>query len=164
MRDLAIVSKPHQLRILRSDLRSYRRAPAAEQLFVVVLDYTSLEDCDWQAALLPHLSWAYVERAAACLVQVGSANARNQFRADPVAARNLLSPSFGAALEEQHGAATPLAHGLELAGRAIRAGLEHGRGRAQRARLVVLTDGRGNVRLEASHAGTPPRVTDSSSG
>jgi magnesium chelatase subunit D len=173
VRDLALVStlleaakfrklrpprpdRPRQLRILRSDLRSYRRAPAPQQLFVLVLDYTSLAECDWQEALLPHLSWAYVERAAVCLVQIGSARATNPFRAEPLVARNLLSPQLGAALDEHPGAATPLAHGLELAGRAVRAGLEHGRGKAQHARMVVLTDARGNVPLAASHAGTPP--------
>ena len=53
-------------------------------------------------------------------------------------------------LEGEAGAATPLAHGLDLAARTARASLQHGRNQVVRVRLVVLTDGRGNIPLQAS--------------
>jgi magnesium chelatase subunit D len=122
-------------------------------MLLLVLDYTCLNDCEWEAALLSHLSWAYVERASVCLVQVGAASARHYLRAEQVFARNLLSLRLRAALRDGGGTATPLAHGLDLAVRTLRSAMEHGRGRLQRARVVVLSDGRGNVPLVASRAG-----------
>ena len=56
--------------ILPTDLRSYRRAPVAEQMLMMVLDYTCLRDRNWQESLLPYLTWAYVERACISLIQV----------------------------------------------------------------------------------------------
>jgi magnesium chelatase subunit D len=142
-----------ELQFARTDLRSYRREHLPEQLLVLVLDYTCLHARDWQEALLPHLSWAYVERASICLVQVGVRSARNQLRAQTVVARRLLSPDLRTAFQSPPGVATPLAHGLELAERFLRTALQHGRATIQKARLVVLSDGRGNVPLDASHAG-----------
>lgn len=142
-----------RLRFGRSDLRAYRRAPHPEHLLVLLLDYTSLRGCDWESALLPHLSWAYVARASVGLVQVGARSAREPLRAELLTARRLLDPRLDAALQAEPGAATPLAHGLELAARLLLVTLQHGRTSARSARLVVLSDGRGNVPLKASHNG-----------
>jgi magnesium chelatase subunit D len=46
-----------------------------------------------------------------------------------------------------------LAHGLELALQTLRHALQHGRSKVKQAVLVVITDGRGNVPLEASRVG-----------
>ena len=140
-------------RMSRSDLRSYRRAPVPEQMLMLVLDYTCLGDCEWEEALWPHLRWAYVTRSSVTIVQVGAAQAKgNGLRAEMVSARNLLSPRIREALAGAAGNATPLAHGFDMAARTLRAALQHGRGRIQRVRLVVLTDGRGNIPLSASRA------------
>jgi magnesium chelatase subunit D len=71
-------------------------------------------------------------------------------QADRILARNLLVPQLDAALDDGPGFATPLAHGLDLALHTLLHALQHGRGSIDRARLVVLTDGRGNVPLDAS--------------
>ena len=143
-------------RITRADLRSHRRAPWPDRILVLVVDSTCLGGRDWEAALLPFLRWAYVERARISLVQVGGPRAREPMRAEQVDGRNLLNPRLGRALDDlglPGGTATPLAHGLDLAARPLRGALQHGRAAAREARLVVLSDGRGNVPLAASRAG-----------
>jgi magnesium chelatase subunit D len=139
-----------------TDLHSYRRAPVAEQMLMLVLDHTCLLDCNWQEELLPYLNWAYVERASVCLIQVGAAEASHELRACQVMAQNILVPSISAGIEAESGKATPLAHGLDLALQTLRHALQHGRSRVQQAVLVVISDGRGNVPLSASRLG---RVT-----
>lgn len=141
-----------------ADLRSYRRATVPEQMLLILLDYTACKDRDWQAALLPHLRWAYTVRANVCLIQVGSARARHDLRAERLLASTILSPPLASALAAGPGQATPLAHGLDMALQTLRHALQHGRNALQRARLVVITDGRGNVPLAASRSGeiTPP--------
>ncbi|OKH42655.1 hypothetical protein FACHB389_00370 [Nostoc calcicola FACHB-389] len=133
-----------------TDFYSYRRSPVAEQMLMLVLDYTSLKDCDWQEQLLPYLSWAYVERASVCLIQVGAANASNLLQAERIMAHNILVPRINAGLEAGRGKATPLAHGLQLGLQTLRHALQHGRSAVQEAVLVVISDGRGNVPLDGS--------------
>lgn len=151
-------AKPGEFRMERGDLRAYRRAPVPQQTFVGLIDYTSVEDTQWEDALLPHLSWAYTSRATVSLILVGAASAGDPLRAGQVVARSLLSPAVTAALSDVPGSATPLAHGLHLALQSLRSALERGRSRALQARFVMLSDGRGNVPLEASHHGriAPP--------
>ncbi|HEY9830845.1 MAG TPA: hypothetical protein V6D26_09705 [Stenomitos sp.] len=154
--------KTGQLLILPTDLRTYRRSPVPEQMLVILLDYTCLSRVShpttsasraWEDVLFPHLKWAYVERASVCLIQVGSGNARHELRAECLTAQSMLVPQLGAALEAKSGKATPLAHGLDLALQTLRHALQHGRNTVQYARFVVLSDGRGNVPLEASRSG-----------
>lgn len=141
--------------VLRSlDLRRYRRAAVPEQMLMLVLDHTCLRDCQWQVVLLPYLQWAYVERASVCLVQVGTVT--QNLQAQKVMAQSVLVPRFQAALESGGGMATPLAHGLDLALQTLRHALQHGHSVVQRAMLVVLSDGRGNVPLEASQTNQKP--------
>jgi magnesium chelatase subunit D len=142
-----------QIRVTPDDLRGYRRIPLPQQVLAVLLDYTSLADSHWQAALVPHLEWAYVARASVCLVQVGARGAPDPLRATQVTARNLLDPRIRAAFDEGAGTATPLAHGLDLAARMLRRAFHQGRARIRGGVLVVVTDGRGNVPLEASLTG-----------
>jgi len=139
--------------LTRADLHSHRRVPVPDHMLLVVLDYTSLEGRAWEDALKPHVRWAYVKRARVGVVQVGAERARDPLRAEQVVGRNVLAPDVRAALAEQRGMATPLAHGLDLAVRSLRLALQHGRGHVRKARLVVLTDGRGNVPLSVSRAG-----------
>jgi magnesium chelatase subunit D len=141
-----------------TDLHSYRRTPVAEQMLMLLLDHTCLRDCQWQDELLPYLSWAYVERASVCLIQVGAENAHHELRAQKIMAQSILVPRISAGIEAGWGKATPLAHGLDLALQTLRHALQHGRSTVQQAVLVVISDGRGNVPLAASRLGqiTPP--------
>ncbi|NER93245.1 MAG: hypothetical protein F6J86_05305 [Symploca sp. SIO1B1] len=143
----------HRLLLSPTDLYSYRRVPIAEQMLMLILDHTCLRDCDWQEELLPYLSWAYVERASVCLIQVGAVGARHELRAQKLMAQSILVPQITAGIEARRGKATPLAHGLDLALQTLRHALQHGRSTIQQAVLVVISDGRGNVPLEASRLG-----------
>ena len=143
--------------IRHGDLRSYRRIPVPEKMLVLLLDYTALRDCKWDEALIPHLQWAYTERACIALIRVGAADAVHELRADRLMARSLLVPQVDKALAAGPGRASPLAHGLDFALQTLRHALQHGRAAITQARLVVLTDGRGNVPLEASR---PARSRD----
>lgn len=136
-----------RLRLHLSDLRRYRRAPASDRILVLVIDFTCLDGINWGSLVFPSFRWAYVERAEVCLVRVGADDARLETRADRVLARNLLDPRLDQALAAGGGNATPLAHGLQLALDTLRHKLQHGQGVVREARLVVLTDGRGNVPL-----------------
>jgi magnesium chelatase subunit D len=144
------------LLVRASDLRSYRRAAPPERLLVMLLDYTALRGWkEWGAAVLPYLKDAYTGRAAVGIVQVGAAanSPADELRARRVLGRSILARPVGLALQADAGRATPLAHGLDLAFETLRHALQHGRSRALQATLVVVTDGRGNVTLEASRTG-----------
>lgn len=148
-----------------ADFRCYRRAMVAEQMLALVIDHTCLKECDWRNTLLPYLSWAYQERASICLIQVGqkchTLNAQlpngeiqpDELRANKLIEQSILVPRISAAIEVEAGKATPLAHGLELVLQTLRHATQHGRSRLQKALLVVITDGRGNIPLEASYSG-----------
>lgn len=136
-----------------TDFYAYRRSPVAEQMLTLVIDYTCLQACNWQEKLLPYLSWAYVERANVCLIQVGAANASNDLQAERIMAQSVLVPRINQGLEAKRGKATPLAHGLDLALQTLRHALQHGRSTIQQAIVVVISDGRGNVPLEDSRIG-----------
>ena len=141
----------NRLILSTSDLRRYLRKFAPHQMLLLLLDYTSLHGSNWQDALSPYLSWAYVERASVCIVQVGAAHPTHELRADLIQERSILVPSITTALEEKAGKATPLADGFGLALRTLRHALQHGRHIVHRALFVVVSDGRGNISLEASH-------------
>ena len=160
----------HKLKIWPSDLYRYRRASVAEQMFMLLLDYTCLEYCQWEEKLLPYFSWAYSQRASVGLIQVGIApnsivldnNQSNvtinpaELRAKKISGQNILVPTIAMGLDlekTKKGKATPLAHGLDLALKTLRHALQHGKNTVQKAVLVVVSDGRGNVPLEASHVG-----------
>jgi magnesium chelatase subunit D len=143
------------LLISRHDLYSHRRILPPQHLLVLVLDYTCLQDCQWQESLIPHLRRAYIERASVCLIQVGAKtdNKTQELCAQRITAPNILVPRISEALETEPGRATPLAHGLDLTLLTLRSNLQHGRNAAQQATLIIITDGRGNVPLQASHTG-----------
>jgi len=147
-----------RFRIWLTDLRSYRRVPMPQYQLICAIDFTCLQDRLWQDALLTHLrDWAYVNRASIAIIRIGAKDAVEPLRSQVVQARNLLAPEVFKALEGEAGVATPLAHGLDLAGRTARASLQHGRSQVVRVRLVVLTDGRGNIPLQASLDGVLDR-------
>lgn len=138
----------------RSDLRSFRRGQVTENIFLLVLDYTSLRECPgWEETLLPYLYDAYTQRAGIVIVKIGAQESKSPLRAEVTRGRNILEPTVERALTEKRGRATPLAHGLSLAYEQIQRLLQHGRGRAQKVLMVVISDGRGNVPLLASVRG-----------
>lgn len=159
-----------KLKISPTDIYRHRRAPIAEQMLIVLIDYTCLESCQWEEQLFPYISWAYTQRASIGIMQVGiatdstilkeeelklSINAE-ELRAKKISAQNVLVPSINIALDlekTKKGKATPLAHGFDLTLQTLRHALQHGRNTIQKAVLVVISDGRGNVPLEASHLG-----------
>jgi len=137
-----------------SDLRSHRRSPQPQHLLLCAIDFTCLEGRNWQKAIAPHFQdWAYVNRASIGIIRIGAKDAQHRLRADWVEARSMLSSEISLALKGEAGRGTPLAHGLEMAGDKAKRALQHGRSRVDRVRLVVLTDGRGNIPLEASKQG-----------
>lgn len=148
--------KPRPL-VRRADLRAHRRAPLPGHLLVLAIDFTVRRTRPWDDALVPHLAWAYLNRARICVVRIGAADAMSALRAELVEARNLLSPTLAVALSGEPGNSTPLAHGLDLVLRRIRPALRRGRERRPSVRFVLLTDGRGNIPLAASLTADPPR-------
>jgi len=159
-----------KLKISPTDIYRHRRAPIAEQMLMVLIDYTCLESCQWEEQLFPYISWAYTQRASIGIMQVGIATDSailkeeelklsinpEELRAKKISAQNVLVPSINIALDlekTKKGKATPLAHGFDLTLQTLRHALQHGRNTIQKAVLVVISDGRGNVPLEASHLG-----------
>jgi magnesium chelatase subunit D len=164
------------LSITPADLRKHRRSAKPDHMLILLLDHTCLGDIKKhesrisdaiEDALVAHLRWAYFERASVTIIEVGSGNAGNELRAEKVTAATLVDRRIATALEFNPGKATPLAHGLSLAYETLRRSLWQGRSQPQRVRLVVLSDGRGNVPLSASLTGeiAPPvhaaGITDS---
>jgi magnesium chelatase subunit D len=144
-------NESHHFRIWLSDLRSYRRVPMPQYQLICAIDFTCLQDREWENALIPHLrDWAYVNRASISIIRIGAKGASEPLRSHLVQVRNLLAREVFQSLEGEAGAATPLAHGLDLAARTAKAALQHGRNQMVRVRVVVLTDGRGNIPLQAS--------------
>ncbi|MFJ2175180.1 hypothetical protein ACIOHE_20060 [Streptomyces sp. NPDC087851] len=146
----AVRGRSERLSVAPADLRGYVRAPEPERLLTLVLDHTCRADLNWRTVLEPFLQWAYIHRASAQVVEVGGAGAASELRAESFTARSVLDPRITAALARPPGRATPLAHGLEQAGQALRRAFQHHRAGLVEAWLVVVTDGRGNVPLDAS--------------
>ncbi len=150
VRNLEQQREKRRFLIEKSDLRRYRRGYVSEHMLLLLLDYTCLQHCDWQEALLPYLQEAYADRASMSIVKVGAADASDPWQAEIVSGRNILVPRIEMALEAQRGTSTPLAHGLELALQTLHRVLQQGRSAVQHVILVVISDGRGNIPLEAS--------------
>lgn len=141
----------YSFRIWLSDLRSYRRMPVPQYHLICAIDFTCLENREWEDALVPHLrDWAYVNRASISIIRIGAKDAKEPLRSHLVQARNLLASEVFDAFDGDSGVASPLAHGLDLAAKTARTALQHGRNHVMQARLVVLTDGRGNIPLQVS--------------
>jgi magnesium chelatase subunit D len=140
----------HGLIIMPLDLRGYRRA-RTRQVLLLVIDYTSLYQANWEQILADYLNWSYRTHADVLVIQVGVGAEPQAFRAHMVNVRSPLASRVQMALAEQPGYTTPLAHGLYLALQALDRELRHRRGVARALHLIVASDGRGNVRLADSH-------------
>jgi magnesium chelatase subunit D len=145
-------SPPRTSFILRKeDLRSWVRRPPQPRVLVIVADLTAWASKHLSSALAPYIQKAYEDRAQACVVTVGAKGALNELRADHLTVRNVLVPELRMALAHAPGRATPLADGLHLAYTNIQKLRQRGRLPRPRVTLVIASDGRGNVPLQASH-------------
>ncbi|BEL03525.1 magnesium chelatase [Actinoplanes sichuanensis] len=145
------------LRIHASDLRSNRRQPQPDAALVLLLDHTSRRGWDVTAALAPYLGWAYTRRAAVSLIEIGHRDAVSDLQAERRRLSGVLDPVLNVALDRAPARATPLAHGLDLALQEMRLRRRNLPIRDGEAWLVVVSDGRGNVPLEASQRDIRPR-------
>ncbi len=133
-----------------TDLCAYRRTSEPQCVLALVLDHTCRREWNWMDALASYLQWAYLNRAAVCVVDVGAKGAPSEFRAERFITRSIRDPRVGSSLTRPPGRATPLAHGLQAAHISLQHALQHGRCPASEAWLVIATDGLGNVPLSSS--------------
>jgi magnesium chelatase subunit D len=146
-----------RLRVHPSDLRSHRRVPLPDAALVLVLDHSCGAGWDVAAALAPYLRWAYTKRAALSLVELGHLDAADRLKAVRSRLSGVLDGALTVALARRPGPATPLAHGLDLAVQEMRLRQRNMPIRDGESWLVVVSDGRGNVPLEASQRDVEPR-------
>jgi magnesium chelatase subunit D len=139
--------------LLPTDLSAYRRMPDPERLLTLVLDHTCRRGWNWIDTLASYLVWAYTNRAAVCVVDVGAKGAPSEFRAERFITHSIRDPRVAASLNRLPGRATPLAHGLEMARVSLQHALQHGRCPVSEAWLVIVTDALGNVPLAVSLKG-----------
>ncbi|MFI9328745.1 hypothetical protein ACIGZJ_14505 [Kitasatospora sp. NPDC052868] len=147
---------PRGLSVSAADLRQYRRARDSGRALFLLLDHSCRKGWDLGPPLAPFLRWAYQESAAVTVVEFGHLGAPNEAVAERYRAASLLDPRILASVARSPGPASPLAHALDLTAQEMRRFHRRARGNHHRAVLVVVTDGRGNVPLDASLIG---RVT-----
>ncbi|MFI5473502.1 hypothetical protein ACIA6D_25070 [Streptomyces cacaoi] len=151
----------HRLHLTAADLRAHRRAAESSRLLVLLLDHTSRRGLDWYPVLSPYLNWAYTSRSRVAVVEVGTGDAPAELAASLCVCRSLLDRRVVQALARPSGRATPLAHGLHLTASLLRHETQHGGALVDEALLLVFTDGRANVPLDASLTlHTPTAVGD----
>ena len=145
------------LMMMSTDLRAYRRAPVIDKMLMLVIDYSSLRDCNWRDLLVQHYLWpAYVERAQIGIVRVGARESPSPLEAERLIVRNLLDLRVFSWLNSTPGSSTPLAHGLFLAHQHLQATLSRKLQPFRTIELVIFTDARGNVPLMNSRSHTMP--------
>ncbi|MGY0465963.1 hypothetical protein ACW14Y_37755 [Kitasatospora sp. cg17-2] len=147
---------PPGLAVNAADLRQYRRTRDSGRVLFLLLDHSCRAGWDLGPPLAPFLRWAYRESAAVTIVEFGHHGAPNETAAERYRAASLLDPRILASVGRAPGAASPLAHALDLTAQELRRFHRKSRGNHHEAVLVVVTDGRGNVPLDASLLG---RVT-----
>jgi magnesium chelatase subunit D len=139
-----------------ADLRRHRRQGGPDTALAVVLDHTCRRGWQWMDAVAPYLGWAYTRRAAVTMVELGHRDSVNDVRAEAYRATSVLDRRITASLNRSPGRASPLAYGLDLAIQHLRRQLRYAAASVEEAWLVVVSDGRGNVPLEASLRGFLP--------
>ncbi|ADD43253.1 hypothetical protein [Stackebrandtia nassauensis] len=144
----------HRLHVTAADLRRHKRTIQPTDLLVLLVDHTC-GGANWNlpAALGAHIAWAYEQRAHIRVVELGDADSADELSARQFVVRNALDRRLHRVLSRRPGRATPLAHGIELAGRVLRRFAGSDRSVARDTRFVLVTDGRGNVPLSASLTG-----------
>ena len=152
----------HRLRrrpfIIPADLRRPRYVSDPRDALVIVLDHSCWQGWDRAAALAPYLRRSAQRDASVSVIEFGFKGARSELAAERYRIPALDDPRIPVSLSRSRGRASPLAHALELAladlRRLIRRAVP-----PQHCLLVVATDGRGNVPLDASMLGRMPRTS-----
>jgi magnesium chelatase subunit D len=139
--------------IYGADLRRHRRQGGPDTAVAIVLDHTCRRGWQWTDALTPYLSWAYTQRAAVTMVELGHRGSASDLRAEAYLAASVLDRRITVSLNRSPGRASPLAHGLDLVIQQLRRQLRYQALSVGQAWLVVVSDGRGNVPLEVSLRG-----------
>ena len=151
-------AQPGRFLLSAADLRSHRRAPVPEQMLILVIDYTQhptmplarrrpcapARDVRRARERLPHSGWGEGRQRPAA--------GRGGDDADPPRPPAGRGPGPLSRADRRR---SPTAWTSRL--RTIRHASRHGQSTIRRVRLVVLTDGAGNVPLAASVSGDPPR-------
>ncbi|MGW4803255.1 hypothetical protein [Kitasatospora sp. NPDC004272] len=145
-----------RLAVSAADLRQYRHARDSGRTLLLLLDHSCRTGWDPTPALAPFLRWAHRQNAAVTVVEFGHRGAPTEPAAERYRAASLLDPRVLGSVGRAPGLASPLAHALDLTAQELRRLKRRARGGHQEAVLVVVTDGRGNVPLDASLLG---RVT-----
>jgi magnesium chelatase subunit D len=149
---------PGELVILGSDFRRYRRQPRPDTAVVLVLDHTCRRDWDFVTALAPYLRWAYVRRAMLSVVEFGYRGSADELRATVYRTGSVLDRRLPLSLSRAPGRATPLAHALDLSVQELRRHLRQAEVVAENSWLILVSDGRGNIPLQASQRGRVPEL------
>jgi len=142
-----------RLHIIRDDLRRHRREHRAQRLLVLVLDHTARRDWDCSAGVAASLRWAYEQTAAVSVIEFGHRGAADELRPERYRARSVVDHRIMISFGRPPGIASPLAAAIDMADEELRRFMHRGWAAVHVARLVVVTDGRGNVPLEASADG-----------
>ncbi|WP_250029283.1 hypothetical protein [Paractinoplanes maris] len=150
----------HHLTIRPSDLRRHRRQPLPDTALVLMIDHSCRRDWNFTAALSPYLRWAYTQRSAVSLIELGHRETEAELRAIRRRLGGTLDPGLDTALGRHPGRATPLAAGLDLAIQEMRLYLRNLPIRPEGSWLVVVSDGRGNIPLEASQRNLRPTAVN----
>jgi magnesium chelatase subunit D len=168
LRDLAIVptflraalrrllplsdGRPRPLQIFPEDLRCARRGSRPDAALVLVLDHT-VRGGDWHAALAGQIQWAYQGRAAVTVIEFGHADMRDELRPERYRCTTVVDPRIEAIFNRAPGRATPLAAAIDLAAEELSRMRLRTHPPFREIRLVLATDGRGNVPFEAMPPG-----------
>jgi magnesium chelatase subunit D len=142
-----------RLLIAAEDLRRYRREEGARRLLVLVIDHTCRRDWDCSPGLASHLRWAYEHSAAVSVIEFGHRGSVDELRPERYRARSVVDPRVVTSFSRRPGSASPLAAAIDLAAEELRRFMHRGWAAVRVARLVVVTDGRGNVPLDATAEG-----------
>ena len=122
----------------------------------MVLDHTCWRGWNRAAALAPYLRRSAERDASVSVIEFGFKGARSEFTAERYRVSSLHDPKVLTSLIRSPGRASPLAHALDLALSDLRRRIRRAVS-PQHCLLVVATDGRGNVPLDASLLGQAPR-------
>jgi magnesium chelatase subunit D len=87
------------------------------------------------------------------VIEFGHQDADDELSPERYRARSVVDPRIVTSANRTPGAASPLAAAIEMAADELRRFMRRGWASTQSARLVVVTDGRGNVPLDATTEG-----------
>jgi magnesium chelatase subunit D len=147
--------KRRQFFIIPADLRRPRYLSDPGDALVLVLDHTCWRGWNRAVVLDPYLRHCAERDASATVIEFGFRGARSEYAAERYKVSSLQDPRILASLSRSPGRASPLAHALDLALSDLRRQVRRAVS-PQQCTLLIATDGRGNIPLEASLRGRSP--------